>query len=109
MQPELLEQNDAELIETVLSELADIFGVRGEPDFVRVLLRYPKAMRRSTTWATRTAFAQIDSNIAQHRGLALAGNAYRGVGLPRRDHQRRTSGGSRFATIVRNSVESKYE
>lgn len=76
----LVERSDAELSALCRRELSDLIGVEGEPDFVRVV-RYQKAMPQYHV-GHLSRVSRIDALIAQHPGLALAGNAYRGVGIP---------------------------
>lgn len=80
MQPEVLEQSDEELIQTIRRELNEIFGVRSEPEFAQVF-RHNRAMAQYHV-GHLDRVARIDTLVGRHRGLALAGNAYRGVGLP---------------------------
>ncbi len=80
LQPELLERSDDELLALVREELAGIFGVRGEPTFERVV-RYPRAMPQYHV-GHLDRVDRIEERVARHRGLALAGSGYRGVGLP---------------------------
>lgn len=80
MQPELLRRSDDQLIELVLGELRSILGVRGKEDFA-VVCRYTDAMPQyhvGHVGRVRT----IEALAARHGGLALAGNAYHGVGVP---------------------------
>jgi oxygen-dependent protoporphyrinogen oxidase len=80
MQPELLERNDEDLQRMVRDELADMLGVGGDPDF-SILVRYPNAMPQYHVGHLELV-EQIESRTETHPGLALAGNAYRGVGIP---------------------------
>ena len=80
MQPELYEHSDAELIEITRTELADCLGVRGEPDFSKVY-RYPQAMPQYHV-GHLDRIARIEVLIIQHPQIAIAGNAYHGVGVP---------------------------
>ena len=80
MQPEYYELDDAALRRVVLEELRDTLGVTGTPDFVEVY-RYPRAMPQYHVGHLERV-AEIERLAASHRGLALAGNAYRGVGIP---------------------------
>ncbi len=80
LQPELFSLTDAQLIETVRGELAETLGVRGEPDFVRIY-RYSNAMPQYVV-GHLDRVARIDALIQQYPGLAVAGIAYRGVGIP---------------------------
>ena len=80
LQPELFCLSDDELAALVQSELSEILGVHGQPDFVRVC-RYPRAMPQYHVGHLNRV-ARIEALTARHPGLALAGNAYRGVGIP---------------------------
>ena len=80
LQSELLGLSDSELVSLVRSELAEMLGVRGQPDFVRVY-RYPRAMPQYHV-GHLDRVARIEKLTARHRSFALAGNAYRGVGIP---------------------------
>ncbi len=80
MQPELLELADDELLRLVQAELSDIFGVQGDPE-IALVVRYPRAMPQYHV-GHLDRVARIEALTARHQGLALAGNAYRGVGIP---------------------------
>ena len=80
LQPELFHLSDKEMIATVRSELGEILGVKGEPDFVRVY-RYAHAMPQYFV-GHLDRVARIEAATRQHAGLALAGIGYRGVGVP---------------------------
>ncbi len=80
MQPEQLDQDDESLMGMVLEELQDIFGVEGEPLF-RCVTRYDRAMPQYHV-GHLDLVADIEQREAGHVGFALAGNAYRGVGMP---------------------------
>ena len=80
MQPELLEQSDEEILRMVRDELSEILGVGGDPDFA-IVVRYQNAMPQYHVGHLELV-EQIESRTKTHPGLALAGNAYRGVGIP---------------------------
>ncbi len=80
LQPELFEQSDQQMIETVLEELDDIFGVRGTPDFARVY-RYQQAMPQYYV-GHLDRVVRIEALTRQYPNLSLAGCAFRGVGIP---------------------------
>ncbi|HEV8004014.1 MAG TPA: protoporphyrinogen oxidase [Planctomycetaceae bacterium] len=80
LQPELLQRSDEELTRLVRSELGDILGVRGEPTFVRIS-RHDGAMPQYHI-GHRDRVTRIKTLLAGHPRLALAGNAYEGVGIP---------------------------
>ncbi|MCA9006144.1 MAG: protoporphyrinogen oxidase [Planctomycetaceae bacterium] len=80
MQPELLEHSDDELNAIVNQELADILGVSGEPVFSK-LLRHNHSMPQYHLGHLQLV-ERIEQAAAGLPRLELAGNAYRGVGIP---------------------------
>lgn len=80
LQPQLLDRSDEDLIALVRGELAEILAVRGNPQFA-VVLRYPRGMPQYHV-GHLDRVARIEQLAAGIPSLALAGNAYRGVGLP---------------------------
>ena len=79
-QDELVRLSDSELYKIAQRELAELLGIHGEPQ-VRELVRWNHAMPQyHLGHLDRTAkIEQIVSNLP---AFALAGNAYRGVGIP---------------------------
>ena len=80
MQPELYEKTDDQIKLIVREELAEVLGVQGEPDFMRVV-RYPGAMPQYVV-GHLDRVARIQELMNQHSGIALAGIACTGVGVP---------------------------
>lgn len=80
LQPELLANDDDTLVRIVREELADLLGVQGDPDFARVV-RYDRAMPQYAL-GHRDRVERIERLAGEIAGLELAGNAYRGVGVP---------------------------
>jgi len=80
MQPELFDLNDAAIRALVLEELRDALGVTGSPDFLEIY-RYPRSMPQYHL-GHLDRVAEIERLSDRHAGFALAGNAYRGVGVP---------------------------
>ena len=80
LQPELLQQSDEQLLQTVRDELGELLGVRGDPDFMRVY-RYRQAMPQYHVGHLEQV-AKIEEFSREHPGIALAGIACRGVGVP---------------------------
>ncbi len=80
LQPEVLAADDASLIQTVLSELRDILGVGGTPDFT-IVSRHDRSMPQYHVGHIERV-QQINRLAQAHPRLALAGNAYHGVGIP---------------------------
>jgi oxygen-dependent protoporphyrinogen oxidase len=73
-------RSDDDLLELVRAELRQVLGVVAEPVLVRIN-RFERAMPQYNI-GHLARLARIDHVIARHPGLALAGNAYRGVGIP---------------------------
>ena len=80
LQPEMLDHSDDELIQIVRAELGAILGVRGEPRFA-VVSRHKRAMPQYHV-GHLDRVRRIEELTAAHPRLALAGNAYQGVGIP---------------------------
>jgi oxygen-dependent protoporphyrinogen oxidase len=75
-----LDQDDAALITLARAELESRLGVRTAPALTRVH-RWPRGMPQYVL-GHPARIARIETALAAHPGLALAGNAYRGVGIP---------------------------
>jgi|WetSurMetagenome_2_1015567.scaffolds.fasta_scaffold00138_21 protoporphyrinogen/coproporphyrinogen III oxidase len=71
--------DDDELLTLVRDELADIIGLKDEPDFIRIY-RYEKAIPQYELGHYRKLEA-LDAASAKHKGFYLAGNAYRGIAV----------------------------
>jgi oxygen-dependent protoporphyrinogen oxidase len=84
LRPELVDRDDAELIDLSRHQLAELIGARGEPRDVHVA-RWRNSMPQYHV-GHLGLIDEIESRVATHRGLALAGNAYRGVGIPQCIH-----------------------
>ena len=80
LQPELCDLDDAAIGDLVRRELHELLGVRGEPDFIRVL-RHTRAMPQYHV-GHLDLIARIHAATEQSPGLALAGNFLAGVGIP---------------------------
>jgi oxygen-dependent protoporphyrinogen oxidase len=80
MQQSLFEQDDAAMVGSVRRELRELLGITSEPLLTRIH-RHPQAMPQYRV-GHLDRMARIDTALARHPGLAVAGNAYRGVGIP---------------------------
>ena len=78
--PELVERDDPQLLALARAELREVLGVRATPRFTRVA-RWIDAMPQYTI-GHATRVARVAERVAAHPWLALAGNAYQGVGIP---------------------------
>jgi oxygen-dependent protoporphyrinogen oxidase len=80
LQPELAELPADEIRRIVLQELAALIGLSGEPEFFD-LGRWPGKMPQYHV-GHLDLVRQIEERAAAIPHFALAGNAYRGVGIP---------------------------
>lgn len=80
LQSEMMGLEDAELIAAAREEIAVLLGVRAAPIFTHVQ-RWPEQMPRYAVGHLERV-ARIEHRAATLPGLALAGAAYRGVGVP---------------------------
>lgn len=76
----VLDEPDDVLVERARGELRDLMGIAAEPVLVRVS-RHARAMPHYHV-GHLALVERIEACVARHPGLALAGNAYRGVGIP---------------------------
>lgn len=76
----LAELDDGEMIAAVRGELAELLGVTAEPHF-SVLSRYPESMPQYEL-GHLARIERIEQRVERHGTLRLAGNGYRGVGIP---------------------------
>jgi oxygen-dependent protoporphyrinogen oxidase len=79
-QAELLERSDDGIRQLVADELGELIAARGEPLFSEVV-RWSGAMPQYHV-DHLDLVARIEAAAARWPGLELAGNAYRGVGIP---------------------------
>ena len=79
-QEEALDASEEELLALVREELRLTLGVTAPPKLCRVF-RWPKAMPQYTL-GHLDRLVVIEQRLAAHPGLFVAGNAYRGIGLP---------------------------
>jgi oxygen-dependent protoporphyrinogen oxidase len=77
---ELLDENDARLTVIVLKELEQILGLKAPPAFVRVHRSRQAMAQYGVGHLERIQL--VRDRIAELPGIALAGNAYQGIGVP---------------------------
>jgi protoporphyrinogen/coproporphyrinogen III oxidase len=77
---EILQSSDLEITSIVRRELEGIIGITAEPSFARIF-KWPHAMAQYTL-GHKTRVEHIRKMISSALGLALAGNAYGGIGVP---------------------------
>jgi len=80
LQPEMLREPDHKIRAVVLEELQRLMGLSGEPELFRV--RRWNAVMPQYHLGHLDLIERIDRRVAQFPGLGLAGNAFRGVGIP---------------------------
>jgi oxygen-dependent protoporphyrinogen oxidase len=80
LQPELLQLDDAELRQVALQELSELLGITGAP-ILTDIARWPRSMPQYHV-GHLDRVAHVERLTARHPTLALAGNAYHGVGIP---------------------------
>lgn len=78
--PQLQALDDRELRRLVLEELGQLIGLSGEPELFQVA-RWDRKMPQYHLGHCQRV-ERIEQLVAQQAGLALAGNGYRGVGIP---------------------------
>ncbi len=78
--PNVLQLGDEEILRTVRDELRQILGLTAEPLFSRIY-RWERSMAQYEVGHLERV-AEIERLRAGLPGLALAGNAYRGIGVP---------------------------
>jgi oxygen-dependent protoporphyrinogen oxidase len=71
---------DGSLVETVRSELRGIMGIQAEPVF-HSLARWPNSMAQYTV-GHQKRIERMEAILQTIPGLEVAGNAYRGIGIP---------------------------
>lgn len=75
-----LAQNDEAIVADVRAEFADLLSIRAEPVLTRVR-RWERSMPQYELGHLERV-ARIETRVGTIPGLALAGNSYRGVGIP---------------------------
>jgi oxygen-dependent protoporphyrinogen oxidase len=80
LQPEMLERSDEELVLSIRNDLRHLIGVRAEPLFAEVA-RWDRSMPQYHVGHLER-IRRIDERVASLPGLALAGNAFTGLGIP---------------------------
>jgi protoporphyrinogen/coproporphyrinogen III oxidase len=98
LDPAAMDLDDDALVALVRGEVADLLGARGTPEFVRVE-RWNRAMPQYHVGHVARV-ARIDAAVRRHPGLALAGAAYAGVGIPQVIASGRQAAATCFATAA---------
>ena len=77
--PSIVDRDDTTLTGRALAEIRAVTGLDAEPRFVRVLRHQRGIPQYNLGHGAR--LEAIDSALASHRGLFLAGNSYRGIAI----------------------------
>ncbi|HEY4053439.1 MAG TPA: protoporphyrinogen oxidase, partial [Terriglobales bacterium] len=77
---DILRLRDDEITSIVRRELQEILGITYAPDFVKIF-RWPRAMAQYTV-GHKARVERLRKLVSSAPGLALAGNAYGGIGIP---------------------------
>lgn len=80
MAPEVYHMDDEALREAVVRDLRDLIGIKGEPAFTR-LYRWPRSMPQYPV-GHLDRVKRIHQQLTNHPSLAVAGNAFGGIGIP---------------------------
>ena len=80
LQPELMDRTDEQLIESTQQQLEELLGVSGEPLFTEIT-RWNNTMPQYHVGHVELVDS-IEQQVAALPNLEVAGNAYRGVGIP---------------------------
>ncbi len=72
-------QDQGSLADLVAGELAEIMGIRVQPDFVRVYV-HDRAIPQYTI-GHQERIGTMEKLLSKHKGLYLSGNAYRGISV----------------------------
>ncbi|HEY9869060.1 MAG TPA: protoporphyrinogen oxidase [Candidatus Obscuribacterales bacterium] len=102
LQPEIYELSDQEIESAARSDLAVYLGITGAPLSVS-LTRHPRSMPQFRV-GHLDLVSRIEQQVGRHRGLALAGNAYRGVGIPDCIHSGEQAAESVFKHLAKDAV-----
>ena len=78
--PKILEESDARVIEIARAELASMAGIQAKPKLTRVH-RWPHCMPQYGLGHLEL-LEQIQAGLRKQPGVYLAGNGYRGIGIP---------------------------
>lgn len=78
--PQVLNYDDDKLLSIVAAELNPLLGIHGQPTLTR-MTRWPNVMPQYHVGHLER-MDRIEEEVAKLPGIELAGNSYRGVGIP---------------------------
>lgn len=97
LQPEAFEWDDERVLTAVRRDLDELLGIRGAPLWT-VVARHPRSMPQYHV-GHMARLAGLEQKLARWPGLKLAGNAYRGVGIPDAIHTGETAADALLSEI----------
>lgn len=80
LQPNHLAQSESDMVESVLKNLRNTLGINGKPTLA-IVSKHSDAMAQYHIGHLGKA-KKIEAQVEKLPGLALAGNAYQGIGIP---------------------------
>ena len=80
LQPEIFALDEAEMSKRVESDLRELLGIREDPRFIEVA-KWERSMPQYEV-GHLDRVSEIEKLVSRLPGLSLAGNAYRGAGIP---------------------------
>ncbi|HEU4509790.1 MAG TPA: protoporphyrinogen oxidase [Pyrinomonadaceae bacterium] len=80
LQPEIFGLDEADLLPRIDADLRELLGISGRPLFTEVA-KWERSMPQYEV-GHLDRVAEIESEVGKVPGLALAGNSYRGAGIP---------------------------
>lgn len=107
LQPEVFEWDDEKLLAAVCRDLNELLGIRAAPLWTAVA-RHPRSMPQYHVGHI-ARLAALDQMLARWPALKLAGNAYRGVGIPDAIHSGETAADALLADLATASGGASAE
>ena len=80
LQPEMFELDEDEIVKAVRKDLRELLGIERQPVFAQVA-KWPRSMAQYHLGHIERV-RRINNLVGQYSGLAFAGNAFGGAGLP---------------------------
>ncbi len=78
--PSVVREDDRTILETCLKELGELMGIHSQPVYSKIY-RWDRAMPQYNV-GHPARIEEIQRLLVAHPGLSLAGNAYKGIGIP---------------------------
>ena len=80
LQPEMLELDDVDMLAAIQRDLRDLLGITSPPLFTHVQRHFDSMPQYAV--GHLDLVARLRSQLSKYSGLALAGNAFEGIGIP---------------------------